>query len=96
MNSFAVLGPCPGLAEITYTLVLVASCDMCGSGADRHRVMGLRLNGTQGRNPRRASRIAVSVEHCPDSGLVFAGPRPVPADLGDHYGAPADDYWALD
>lgn len=55
--------------------------------------MGLRLNGTQGRNPKRASGIAVSVKRCLDCGLVFADPRPVPGDVGDHYGAPPEDYW---
>lgn len=95
MSPPAVQGPA-AQAEITYTFVPVAACDMCGSGAGRHRVMGLRLNGTQGRNPRRASGIAVSVKRCRDCGLVFADPRPVPADLGDHYGAPAEDYWPPD
>ena len=55
--------------------------------------MGLRLNTSQGRSPKRASGIAVSVKRCSECGLVFADPRPVPADISDHYGAPAEDYW---
>ena len=79
--------------SLTYTFVPVAACEMCGAGRERHRVMGLRLNASQGRSPRSASGIAVSVKRCADCGLVFADPRPVPADFADHYGAPPEDYW---
>jgi len=83
-------------AEFSYTFVRVAKCDMCGAGPDKHRMMGLRLNASQGRSPKSASGIAVSVKRCSECGLVFADPRPVPADIGDHYGAPAEDYWTPD
>jgi 2-polyprenyl-3-methyl-5-hydroxy-6-metoxy-1,4-benzoquinol methylase len=87
------IGTAPVDAELAYTFVPVAACEMCGSGPDRHRVLGMRLNGTQGRDPKRASGIAVSVKRCSECGLVFADPRPVPARIADHYGAPAEDYW---
>lgn len=80
-------------AKLSYTFVPVAECNMCGAGPARHRVVGMRLNGSQGRNPKQGSGIAVSVKRCLECGLVFADPRPVPADIGDHYGAPAEDYW---
>lgn len=82
--------------QFTYTFVPVAECDMCGAGPGKHRLMGLRLNTSQGRSPKSASGIAVSVRRCSECGLVFADPRPVPADIGDHYGAPAEDYWPPD
>ena len=82
--------------KLSYTFVPVDACDMCGAGPNRFRLMGLRLNGSQGRSPKSASGIAVSVKRCSECGLVFADPRPVPADIGDHYGAPAEDYWPPD
>ena len=78
---------------LSYTFVAVDACEMCGSAPGKHSLMGLRLNASQGRNPKRASGIAVSVRRCSECGLVFADPRPVPADISDHYGAPAEDYW---
>ncbi len=78
---------------LSYTFVPIDACEMCGSAPRQHRLMGLRLNTSQGRSPKRASGIAVSVKRCSGCGLVFADPRPVPADISDHYGAPAEDYW---
>lgn len=74
-----------------YRFVPVQFCAMCGS--TRHRLKGLRLNGSQGRRPRRASGIAVSVKRCLDCDLVFADPLPIPARLSDHYGLPPEEYW---
>lgn len=78
-------------AVFTYTFVPVAECDMCGAAPGKHRMMGLRLNASQGRSPKSASGIAVSVKRCSECGLVFADPRPAPADIGEHYGALAED-----
>ena len=54
--------------------------------------MGMRLNRSQGRNPRRATGIAVSVKKCRACELVFADPQPIPERFDAHYGA-AEDYW---
>ena len=54
--------------------------------------MGLRLNHSQGRKPRQAAGIAVSVKKCGICELVFADPQPIPDNLQAHYGAP-EDYW---
>lgn len=81
------------MTKIIYEFKPVTHCDMCGSGRDRHRMIGMRLNGQQGKNPRMAEGIAVSVKRCLDCQLIFADPQPVPANLADHYGAPAEDYW---
>jgi 2-polyprenyl-3-methyl-5-hydroxy-6-metoxy-1,4-benzoquinol methylase len=80
-------------SQLKYAFVPVGQCNMCGAGREEFRVMGLRLNASQGRNPKQASGIAVTVKRCWDCGLVFADPRAIPADLSDHYGAPAEDYW---
>lgn len=74
-----------------YDFIPVTTCEMCGSG--RFRVLGLRLNRSQGRNPRQATGIAVSIKRCEACDLIFADPRPKPADLADHYGIPPESYW---
>lgn len=74
-----------------YDFIPVTTCEMCGSG--RFRTLGLRLNRSQGMNPRRAAGIAVSVKKCEECQLIFADPRPKPADLSDHYGVPPESYW---
>ena len=67
---------------------------MCGSR--RHRMHGLRLNRSQGMNPRCAEGIAVSIKKCLDCGLLFPNPLPVPELLSDHYGIPSEEYWTSD
>lgn len=66
---------------------------MCGSLPDRHKILGLRLNQSQGRNPRQKDGIAVSVKQCRDCTLIFSDPQPVPAAMTDHYGVPPESYW---
>jgi len=53
----------------------------------------MRMNRSQGRRPRQASGIAVSVKKCLDCELIFSDPRPKPALLSDHYGVPPESYW---
>lgn len=74
-----------------YSFRQVGSCEMCGS--EKHRHLGMRLNGSQGLRPRFAEGIAVSVKKCADCDLVFADPQPIPASVSDHYDMPTDDYW---
>jgi 2-polyprenyl-3-methyl-5-hydroxy-6-metoxy-1,4-benzoquinol methylase len=66
---------------------------MCGSVTDGHKVMGKRLNKSQGRNPYSKVGITVTVCKCTDCGLVYSNPQPVPSNLLDHYGTPPEDYW---
>lgn len=74
-----------------YEFIPVSACEMCGS--TQHKMMGLRLNRTQGYRPRQASGIAVSVKRCRECDLIFSDPRPKPANISDHYGIPAESYW---
>jgi SAM-dependent methyltransferase len=66
---------------------------MCRADVQHHAVLGQRLNTSQGFSPRTKKGIAVTVCRCSSCGLVYANPQPVPADLQDHYGVPADEYW---
>lgn len=80
---------------LSYTFASVDACNMCGALPDQFRLMGLRLNRSQGVSPKRASGIAVSVKKCRRCELIFADPQPMPASLSDHYGT-AEEYWSAD
>lgn len=79
------------MTAMHYEFVPVSKCEMCES--QRHRVLGIRMNGTQGLRPRKMSGIGVSVKQCMDCELIFADPRPKPEKLSDHYGLPPESYW---
>src|SRR5687768_6197236 len=76
-----------------YQFVPVESCNMCGAGRAKHRMLGMRLNRSQGRNPRSVPGIAVAVMQCTVCDLIFSDPQPIPGSLADHYGTPAESYW---
>jgi hypothetical protein len=66
---------------------------MCGDSSDSHKVLGQRLNQTQGLSPKKKAGLTVSVKKCRRCGLNYCSPQPVPFDIQDHYGIPPDDYW---
>jgi len=66
---------------------------MCGSTSDSHKILGKRLNQSQGWHPRTKSGISISVMRCTVCGLVYANPQPIPFTLQDHYGIPPAEYW---
>jgi SAM-dependent methyltransferase len=59
-------------------------------------VLGTRLNRSQGRDPRTARGVAITIVRCRICGLVFPDPQPVPARLTDHYAMSGEDYWQDD
>jgi len=79
--------------SIKYNFTAVQRCEMCGDPADGHRVLGQRLNQSQGLRPKKKSGIAVSVKKCRNCGLVYASPMPIPENIQDHYGVPPESYW---
>ena len=78
-----------------YRFCSVAACNMCKAGPERFTTLGMRLNRSQGHNPRGLTGIAVGVRQCTNCGLIFADPQPSPMNIGDHYGE-AKDYWNQD
>jgi SAM-dependent methyltransferase len=77
---------------LQYSFRPVLKCDMCKAGPEHFSVMGMRLNRSQGLNPRALAGIAVGVRKCRNCGLIFADPQPLPLDFAAHYGEP-DAYW---
>lgn len=97
--SAATLSPEPPATTVseppvrTYHFRPVTACNMCGADVSESRMLGMRLNRSQGKSPAKRPGVAVSVRRCGRCGLHFADPQPKPESLSDHYGVPADEYW---
>jgi len=78
----------------SYEWQTFSECNMCGTSVARARRLGRRLGRRQGWRPARdADGISTVVYRCTGCGLVFANPMPLPGDVEQHYGIPAEDYW---
>jgi len=71
----------------------VDHCNMCGADSKLSKVMGKRLNHSQGLFPKRKKGITTTIVKCENCGLVYSDPQPVPFDIQDHYGIPPESYW---
>jgi 2-polyprenyl-3-methyl-5-hydroxy-6-metoxy-1,4-benzoquinol methylase len=71
----------------------ITKCEMCGDRTINHRVLGQRLNQSQGLSPKKKTGITVSVQKCSNCNLIYSQPQPIPFDIQDHYGAPPEEYW---
>ncbi len=67
---------------------------MCGSDTNTHKILGKRLNRSQGKNPGSKPGITTTVAQCRDCGLIYSNPQPIPFDIQDHYGIPPEEYWS--
>ncbi|MEO5571413.1 MAG: class I SAM-dependent methyltransferase [Bacteroidia bacterium] len=79
---------------ITYHFHDIALCNMCRAAKEFQKVLGKRLNHSQGKKPSRLSGITVSVVQCKNCGLIFSNPQPIPEKMSDHYGTPPEQYWS--
>jgi len=71
----------------------ISTCNMCGSDSSKHKVLGKRLNTSQGRNPKKKIGISTTIVKCSNCELIYSNPQPVPFDIQDHYGVPPESYW---
>lgn len=78
---------------LNYHFYEVTHCNMCGSPSSDHKVLGQRLNRSQGLRPKGKTGISVSVMQCRNCDLIYSNPQPVPHDIQDHYGLPPESYW---
>jgi 2-polyprenyl-3-methyl-5-hydroxy-6-metoxy-1,4-benzoquinol methylase len=81
---------------LKYNFYEVTHCNMCGSPSANHKVLGQRLNRSQGLSPRGKTGISVSVMKCRNCDLIYSNPQPVPNNIQDHYGIPPESYWKED
>ena len=66
---------------------------MCAAPVENARVLGRRMNRSQGIRPKGKVGISTTIMKCRSCSLVFANPLPIPDDMSQHYGMPAEDYW---
>lgn len=78
---------------LKYNFEPVTHCEMCGDDTSHHKVLGQRLNCSQGLRPKTRGGISVSVKKCTSCQLIYASPMPVPESIHDHYGVPPEEYW---
>lgn len=83
-------------SERKYSFKNIGSCNMCSDAVKGHKLMGQRLNKSQGMNPKKVAGIAVSIYKCPNCDLIYSNPQPIPNDIQDHYGKPPESYWTED
>ena len=76
-----------------YNFVSVEKCNMCGASASNARVLGRRMNGSQGKRPTKRIGVTTSVVRCRRCDLIYSNPMPVPASIDQHYGSPPEAYW---
>jgi ubiquinone/menaquinone biosynthesis C-methylase UbiE len=79
--------------EILYQFFPSLNCEMCGDPTENHKVLGQRLNLSQGLKPKKKSGISVTVKKCKNCGLIYSSPLPIPSNIQDHYGVPPESYW---
>jgi 2-polyprenyl-3-methyl-5-hydroxy-6-metoxy-1,4-benzoquinol methylase len=81
------------LNPFTYTFHPVTRCSMCHASVNDARILGKRMNQTQGFKPHKKVGITITVMQCQKCGLIFSNPMPLPKSLDDHYGIPPESYW---
>jgi ubiquinone/menaquinone biosynthesis C-methylase UbiE len=76
-----------------YFFKSVENCNMCGAPATQAKVLGKRMNQSQGKRPVAKSGITTTVVQCTFCNLIYPNPLPIPETIEQHYGVPPENYW---
>lgn len=79
--------------KTTYTFNQIDNCNMCGAKLNYQKILGKRLNKSQGMSPKNIIGITTTICKCLKCGLIYSNPQPIPLNLQDHYGVPPENYW---
>ena len=79
--------------KFSYHFHPVEHCNMCHASSQGQKILGKRLNQSQGKNPTKLKGITTTIVKCANCGLIFSNPMPVPENIEQHYGLPPEDYW---
>ena len=71
----------------------IKKCNFCTNPSTENKILGIRLNTSQGLNPKDKCGIAVSIFRCSVCNLIYSNPQPIPVNIQDHYGVPPETYW---
>lgn len=81
------------MTDFNYTFKDITICNMCGDSVENHKLIGRRLNNSQGFNPKNKKGIATTIFKCTNCNLIYSNPQPIPNSINDHYGVPPESYW---
>lgn len=76
---------------MNYSYKHIDTCSFCGYSD--FKILGKRLNVSQGRKPWKKIGITTTIVKCKQCGLIFPNPLPIPENIHDHYGIPPEEYW---
>jgi ubiquinone/menaquinone biosynthesis C-methylase UbiE len=79
--------------QLKYYFNYIENCNMCGASNSTNKILGKRLNASQGKNPKNKIGITTTIVKCNNCNLIYSNPQPIPFSLQDHYGVPPEDYW---
>jgi 2-polyprenyl-3-methyl-5-hydroxy-6-metoxy-1,4-benzoquinol methylase len=77
----------------SYTFKEIEACNMCQSPKAMFKILGRRLNCSQGLSPKKKVGIATTIMQCKNCNLIFSNPQPIPANFQDHYNIEPSSYW---
>lgn len=77
-----------------YNFKKIDKCNMCNSNT--HKILGNRLNKSQGLKPNKRIGISTKVIKCNNCKLIYSNPQPLPVNFGDHYEIDVELYWKED
>jgi 2-polyprenyl-3-methyl-5-hydroxy-6-metoxy-1,4-benzoquinol methylase len=76
-----------------YSFKNIEECNMCGTSIEKAKVLGRRMNRSQGVRPNKRIGISTTIMQCQLCSLIFANPLPIPASMSQHYETPPEEYW---
>lgn len=79
--------------QLRYYFEYIEKCNLCNSKSTSHKILGKRLNQSQGTNPKNRIGVTTTIMKCSNCGLVYSNPLPIPFDIQDHYGILPEEYW---
>ena len=76
-----------------YSFQDITHCNMCRESVQSSKILGRRMNRSQGFRPNRKVGISTTVMRCGACGLIYSNPMPVPENIAQHYGIPPESYF---
>lgn len=81
------------MISCNYSFNIFEKCNMCQCDSTHFKMMGRRLNTSQGLFPSKRIGITTSILKCKKCSLIFSNPQPIPNRFEDHYGIDPEIYW---
>ena len=81
------------MAVRKYIFEDVVQCEICRKDTSGDKILGQRMDKSQGMSPKKKTGITVSIKKCRNCGLIYSSPQPIPFDIQNHYGIEPEDYW---